>query len=85
MCFKQLKFYKSILSRLCITGFIPIPLLLLQTFKSQWQLCVPPVLTIINSVFCINGFRMFLSMKTDYFLKQFQETDLCNCKVSCFI
>jgi hypothetical protein len=38
-------------------------------FKAQWQLYVPPALTISNCIF-IHVFRMILTVNTDYFLKQ---------------
>jgi hypothetical protein len=39
-------------------------------FKAQWELYVPPASTIDDSSFCIYVFRMFLSVNSDYFLKQ---------------
>jgi hypothetical protein len=33
-----------------------------QPFKAQWQLYVPPALTINNSAFCIYGFRTILTV-----------------------
>jgi hypothetical protein len=38
-----------------------------------------------NSSFCIYLFRMILIINSDYFLKQRQPVDLCNCEVLCFL
>jgi hypothetical protein len=38
--------------------------------KTHWQLYVPPASIISNSAFFIHGFRMILSVNSDYFLKQ---------------
>jgi hypothetical protein len=42
----------------------------LKPFKAEWQLYVPPALTITNVAFCIYGFRMILCVSSDHFLKQ---------------
>jgi hypothetical protein len=52
-----------------------------QLFKAQWQLYVPPALTISNSASCTYGFRMILSVKRDYFSKQHFPVYLCNGEV----
>jgi hypothetical protein len=46
---------------------------------------VPSALTFGNSAFCIYGFHMILTANRDYFLKQQQQTDLCNGEVLCFL
>jgi hypothetical protein len=42
-------------------------------------------LTVCNSAFCIYGFRMVLTVNSDYFLKQHYQVDLCNGEVLCFL
>jgi hypothetical protein len=41
-----------------------------QPFRAQWELYVPPALTISNCAFCIYGFCMILTINIDYFLKR---------------
>jgi hypothetical protein len=38
-------------------------------FRAQWELYVPPALTIINYAFCIYGFRMILTANIDYLMR----------------
>jgi hypothetical protein len=53
--------------------------------KAQWQLCVPPALTISNSAFGTQMFRIIPTVNRDYFLKQHKYVDLCNGEVLCFL
>jgi hypothetical protein len=43
---------------------------MLFLFKGEWQLYVPAALTTSNTVFCIYGFCMILTVNRDYFLKE---------------
>jgi hypothetical protein len=38
-----------------------------KPFKAQWQVYVPPALTVSNSAFCVYGFRI---INEDYLLKE---------------
>jgi hypothetical protein len=50
-------------------------------FKVKWLLYVPAPLAARGLAFCIYGFCMFLTVNSDYFLKQRYPVDLCNGEV----
>jgi hypothetical protein len=58
------------------------------SFRAQWLLYVTSNLTFNYSAFCpeyIYGFRMVLTISSDYFLKQHWPVDICNGDVLCFL
>jgi hypothetical protein len=54
-------------------------------FTAQWEVYVPPALTISSCAFYVYGFCMILSVKGNYFLKQCLPVDLCTGEVLCFL
>jgi hypothetical protein len=44
---------------------------------------MPAALKISHPEFCIYGFRTFLDLNDDYFLKRHQPVDICNDEVWC--
>jgi hypothetical protein len=40
--------------------------LIINALRPQWQVCVPPALTVSDSAFCIYGSYMFLTANRDY-------------------
>jgi hypothetical protein len=56
-----------------------------KPFKAQWELYVPPALTISNCAFCIYGSCMIFNVNSDYFLEQHKPADLCNGEELCFL
>jgi hypothetical protein len=46
---------------------------------------VPPASTINNFSLCIYGFRVFLTVNSDYFLKHHYLVYFCNGEVWCFL